>query len=209
MEVYRKDVSVIDISLLNLSKNNIIKFNLTTKEVNNTEYTVWSDTIIAIDGFSWTVKPSYMDNYLLRGDLLFLSLLRKNNFKRDLFFTFGFDETQHLNLGDYLLNTAIVDKLVKNKFKKYPSSQEFETTIEAVLKLAKLVNTNSNDEMSMIGNFRYYILLIINFDIESINKSSAKNLFFIMDKFLPEEAFPYLFESWKTNADILREKLIK
>ena len=74
--------------------------------------------------------------------------------------------------------------------------------------LSTFVNKNSTDEMALIGNLRYDILQRIGTYINLNDKANAKNLFFIMDKYLNESDFPYLYESWKESSDTYR-KLLK
>lgn len=189
-----------------MRENKIITFDLNNETLNNTEYCIWVDSTITINDFSWIVKPSYLGNYLLRGDLLFMSLLRSNNFKREVYFTLEFDENQRLSLGEYCQYQIYLDKLTKSKIKTCVNPQVFENNTVEALKLSSLVNKNSSDEMAFIGSFRYYILVKIFRYLELNDEANAKNLFFIMNKYLPEEEFPYLFESWKSNADILKER---
>lgn len=213
VEGYRNDVSVVDISLLNtkwypsfLNKNNIVAFDLPSSVIDTIEYCLWSDSVVRIGDFSWTVQPSYFDQYLLRGDLILMSLLKQNNFKREVFFTTGFIESQQLSLTKYLSSQLIVDKLTPPK-RRALSSQDFENKIKTLLMLSTFVNKNSTDEMALIGNLRYYILQRIGTYIDLNDKANAKNLFFIMDKYLNETDFPYLYESWKESSDTYRKLL--
>ena len=214
VEGYRNDVSVVDISLLNtkwypsfLIKNNIVTFDLNKSAIDTIEYCLWSDSIVRIGDFSWTVQPSYYDQYLLKGDLILMSMLKQNNFKREIFFTTGFIESQQLSLSNYLSSQVIVDKLIPPKRRDLPS-QDFEKKIKTLLMLSAFVNKNSTDEMALIGNLRYYILQRIGIYIDLNDKANAKKMFFIMDQYLNETDFPFLYESWKESSDTYR-KLLK
>jgi hypothetical protein len=213
VENYRTDVSVVDISLLNttwypayLSKTNSISFDLPSKVLDTIEYTKWQDTEITINNFSWTIKPSYYDEYLLRGDRVFLSLLNQNKFQRDLYFTTGFMEESRLSLRDFLSPGVFVDKL--NPLDKsdltYP---EYKETISRALKLSEKLNLNSQDEIGLFDNFRYDIFNMINHYLRNGDKKKARELNDLLDKFVDEKKYPYQDENYKKYADSIRQRI--
>jgi hypothetical protein len=213
VENYRTDVSVVDISLLNttwypayLSKTNSISFDLPSKVLDTIEYTKWQDTEITINNFSWTIKPSYYDEYLLRGDRVFLSLLNQNKFQRDLYFTTGFIEESRLSLRDFLSPGVFVDKL--NPLDKsdltYP---EYKETISRALKLSEKLNLNSQDEIGLFDNFRYDIFNMINHYLRNGDKKKARELNDLLDKFVDEKKYPYQDENYKKYADSIRQRI--
>jgi len=164
-ENYRTDVTVIDISLLNtiwypayLSKSKLISFDILDEMRDTIEYMEWKDSTITIDNFSWTVKPSYYDQYLLRGDLLFLSLLSKNKFHRELNFTRGFADENKLSLNNFITTSVFTDKLsVFDKTNK--TFEEYKKQMTSALSLTSLLNKNSQDDLKFLDNFRYDIFI--------------------------------------------------
>lgn len=212
-ENYRTDVAVVDISLLNtswyptyLSNNNIVSFDLSNEVLDTIEYINWKDTTLTIANFSWMVKPSCYDQYLLRGDRVFLSLLKENKFKRDLYFTIGFIEESRLSLKDYLKLCVFADKLtIQNKSDLTYS--EYKETISKALKLSEKVNLNSQDEIGLFDNFRYNILSKVSEFLSAGDKEKAKELFELLDKFAAEKKFPYQNEDGKKYADYIRQKM--
>lgn len=212
-EGYRKDVSVVDISLLNASwyprflvKQGVAQFDLPPATLDTMEYTTWPDSLITINGFSWTVKPSYYNQYLLRGDRLLLSLLRQNRFQRDLFFTIGFMKDAQLSLEDYLSPLIVVDRLdVKQK-----SSQPFDDysrSMEEYLQLSKVLNRNSTDELRLFDYFRYNLLGKANELIQSGEKDKAAALIKMLDRIASEDAFPYQEEDGLKYLQYVRQNL--
>jgi hypothetical protein len=187
IENYRPDVSVVDISLLNtswypafLSQKNSVSFDLEPEVLDTIEYTKWDDTTITINDFSWTVKPSYYDQYLLRGDRVFLSLLKENEFQRDLYFTKGFNETQRLSLKEYLKSLVFIDKLVVSENLEF-DFKDYKKSISVALKLSKDLNLNSPDELRLLDNFRYSIFGRVNDYLTKSDKKKAKKLMRITD----------------------------
>jgi hypothetical protein len=213
VENYRTDVSVVDISLLNttwypsfLADNESVAFDLSSKKLKTIEYTKWADKTVKIKNFSWTVKPSYYDQYLLRGDRIFLSLLKKNKFKRDLFFTIAFMESSRLSLKDYLSHYIAVDKLTTAQ-QELMTFENYKNLISSILMLTKRLNINSSDELKLFDNFRYNLLSKAN-DYLSINdKNKAKELMDILDNFADENKYPYQDENGKKYADYIRQRI--
>jgi predicted nucleotidyltransferase len=213
VENYRPDVAVVDISLLNtnwypafLSQKNSVSFDLQPEVLDTIEYTKWNDTTITINDFSWTVKPSYYDKYLLRGDRVFLSLLKENKFQRDLYFTIGFNETQRLSLKEYLKSLVFIDKLVVSENMEL-DFKNYKKTISVALKLSKDLNLNSPDELRLLDNFRYSIFRKVNNHLTKGDDKKAKKLMNILDKYAPESKYPYQDENGKKYAEYLREKI--
>jgi hypothetical protein len=213
VEKYRIDVSVIDISLLNtiwypavLLKNNIVAFDLPKNDLDSLKYVPWKDTTITINHFSWVVKPSYYEHYLLRGDQVFMSLLRQNNLKRNLYFTTFFSEDSRLSLKDYLVTYPLVDKFSIDK-KDSLTFERYKTEITKVLKLSSLVNLNSHDELIFIDGFRSVIMNKINDLLMADYKKEAKEVFAILDALANETKIPFQNEHGNAYMKYLRKVL--
>ncbi|MEM6398583.1 MAG: hypothetical protein AAF741_19695 [Bacteroidota bacterium] len=210
LEDYRKDISVVDISLLNsswypsyLSNNKIVSFDLPNEVLDTISYKKWSDTLITINDFSWTVNPTYYNQYLLRGDLIFLSLLKKNEFARDLYFTVGFYEDQRLSLKEHIRPLVLVDELNVNGHPLL-NDKEYKDNIFRALSNTKHINSNSQDNLYLLDIFRRDILIKINHYISDGEKSKAYELAEILNMYGREDKYPYQSESLETFARYLR-----
>jgi hypothetical protein len=213
VEGYRKDISVIDISLLNtnwypsfLSKNGIIKFDLPESIIDTLDYCVWSDSTITINNFSWTIKPSYFEQYIIRGDRIFLSLLKENEFKRDIYFTIGFSEETRLSLKEFLQPLILIDKL---KINKEPALEieYYKSVITKFLLQTDKVNLNSILELNFIDNIRYDILNQVANSMKYDKKKEANELFNLMEKYAGEKKYPYQDENLRKYVEYIRGKL--
>lgn len=213
VETYRTDVTVVDISLLNtiwyprfLSKSKSIKFDLPNEVLDTIEYTKWIDATITINNSSWTLKPSYNKQYLLRGDRVFLSLLKENKFKRELYFTNGFNEDYRLSLKNYLTPLIIVDKLsISNK--SVLSFEDYKKSISKILSLSKCLNLNSPDELRLFDNFRYLLFWQVSNYLTSNNTEKAKELVELLDKLAGEGKYPYQDKEGKNYVEHIRQRL--
>ncbi len=212
IEGYRKDVSLIDISLLNtewyarvLAGKGVISFDNKRKYVDTIQYCEWKDSLITIENFSWTVKPSYYDLYLGRSDILFMSILRDNKFKRSIYFTTAFNESMRLSLKDYLISLTMLDKLNINKEPEL-STPKFKTEILKFLPSIKQVNKFSPDEMSFIDDIRYAVFYKI-YNVMNDDKTSAKDLLMMLDMYTDEKTYPIQVKSVKEFSDYIHKSL--
>ena len=201
------------ISLLNtiwypayLSKNKIVEFDLSKSDIDTLEMVMWQDSAITINNFSWVVKPSYYEQYLLRGDQVFMSLMRQNKFKRNLYFTTFFNEDSRLSLKDYLVTYPLVDKFSIDK-KDSLTFERYKTEITKVLKLSSLVNLNSHDELVLLDGFRSIIMNKINDLQMSDYKKEAKEVFAILDALANESKIPFQNEQGNAYMKYLRKVL--
>ena len=210
---FRTDVKVIDISLLNtswyptfLSNNNSVNFDIPNVVLDTIEYTEWVDTTITIENFSWTVKPSYNNQYLLRGDRILLSLLKENKFQRELYFTIGFNEDNRLSLKDFMKSRVIVDHLSIND-KLELNYDDYKKNISKILKLSSHLNLNSEDELRIFDNFRYNLFDNVYNYLTIGDNNKAKELMELLDKLADENKYPFQDENGKKYAEYLRQKL--
>lgn len=213
VEGYRKDVSVIDINLLNtvwypklLSQKRIVKFDIPENNLDSIEYIPWQDSIITINQFSWNIKPSYYEQFILRGDRIFLSLLKENKFIRDIYFTAFLQDESKLSLGGYLYNYILVDGLnVENTAE--PIDKSYINKIRDKLNFVSDNNQNSTDELNCLFGIRENIINQIQNFIEIEKIVQAKELLGIMDKYFDENKFPFREEKDKQNVKKIRIKL--
>ena len=161
--------------------------------------------MITIYNFSFTLKPSYF-YVIIRGDSVFLSMLRGNQFKRDLYFTNSFTEELRLSLKNYLSSLVFVDKLSISGTKNI-NHEVFKQLAVNYLQLSNLLNPNSQDELRLLDYFRITILGKIDNYIARNDRFKAKELMGILDKFANEKKYPYLDENVKKYAANIRQKI--
>lgn len=212
VENYRNDISVMDVNLLNtkwypdyLSKNKIVEFDLSDEELESIDYIEWSNKLITINEFSWIIKPSY-DKYLLRGDQVFLSFLKQNNFFRTIYLTRGFNENSMLNLENYLRSKTIVNELIYSQ-KDNETFDDYKKSISKILKYSKFIDKNNPDDLMILDGIRFSILKKIESLINTNEKKKAKKLIRTLDKFANESIFPYQYKEDSENLEIYRQKI--
>ncbi len=211
VENYRPDISVVDISLLNtywypsfLSNTKKVRFDFPETILDSIEYCEWPESTVKINDFSWVVKPSYENQYLLRGDRIFLSLLRENKFERILYFTSGFNQNDQVGLTPYLTSNILINKLNIHNEKEL----DFNTFKDKYIRVAQAINKlNTNSELDALfaGNIR--LMLLIRISTES--KPNQKELFKILDTYFNEKKLPIESIEIKEYLQELRKECFK
>jgi hypothetical protein len=216
IEQLRPDISFVDVGTLNApwcaafaEKTTSIRFGIKEPELDSLDYIKWTDSTISIPvyktdfTFSWKLKPSYQNGYLLRGDRLFLALLKENKFEKDVYLTEGFSDDEKLSLDSNELTYPLLVKL--NARKEQPQSTgDFIAAVQKTITSFKQLNANSQDETTPIDILRWTI-------IDRIKESKAQNqpgttirLLQLLNDYLPEKDFPFYFDNTKQAIEDLR-----
>lgn len=213
VEKQRLDVTVIDVSLLNtnwypswLAQANSVRFNQPQAVIDTLDYRLWNDSVITADSFQWTVKPSYYKQYVLRGDRVLLSLLEENKFQRPVYFTVAFGADGQLSLTEHLIKRAWVDQVATDKSMKF-NHESYVSAITKLLELSTKINKNSRDQLSLFDYFRYEILQKIDQHLDNNDKTSARQLMLLLDRFADEKKFVYQQPGGKAYHESIRAKL--
>lgn len=210
---YRKDVSVIDISLLNtnwyphyLSKRGIVKFDIPEHQLDSIQYCKWSDTTYSSGNFKWEIHPAIQDNYLGRNHRILLSILRKNEFRKDVYFTKGFGKSNQVGLHDHLLDLIIAEK-VDTGNKESLNNEDFIKKLNNILPAYEHVDTNSTDQLRFSRSMRIEIMSKTAACIRKSNMKHARKMFAFIEQYFPESKCPYNNKKAKNYIDELRSIL--
>lgn len=213
VDEYRTDVSVIDLSLLNtswyekiLEKYFNVEFDLPKQMLDTIQYVEWKDSAITAGGFSWVVKPSYSDRYIIRGNILLLNIITANKFSRDLYFPSNTPPEDLLSLDEYLIPVVCITR-VNHDGAEPISHQVYLDAIRRLLEISYLANPNIKSDMDYISMIRYDILIRISESMNNNKPADARELLNIMDLYLEEETFPVNNQSFKDYIDFSREVL--
>jgi hypothetical protein len=129
VEKCRTDIVIVDANLLNSlwyprylksEKKNLI--GLSDDLLDTLGYKTWETNQVTIlhpddsaQKFSWELPPTYMQQYILRGDRFLMDILQQNLFSRPIYFSNNSDSTYNLYLLPYLVNEGLVDRVVPSK----------------------------------------------------------------------------------------------
>lgn len=218
VEKYRTDVTVIDVSLLNtlwypvyLVKTSQAVFGKYNEILDSIEYCQWADSTITIETaknstFSWLVKPSYLDNFLLRGDRLLLELLTANKFKREVYFTKGFVEEYRLSLKANLRSLVFVDRINYNYLDDF-SFKQYETMFNPLTKCLKFLNSNSQDELNLIDMIRFDLFERTYNCLNAGDKQQAVMLMKLIDDKVNPKIYPFQSEQSMKFYEYLKQNI--
>jgi len=125
LENVRKDVTVIDLNLFSskwfpkyLKRHKLIKLPYDDAQIDSMEYKVWTAQPVTVEDpsdsgrhYSWILKPTYQNGYILRGDILLASTVQANYFDRPIYFDNAIDSTQEDFLDSFLVSKGLANKL--------------------------------------------------------------------------------------------------
>ena len=126
VENYRTDITVVDANLINtiwypkyLKTERNLKISFSDAVIDTIEYQKWqaqqitiTNTIDTTQKFGWELRPTYMDNYILKGDRILLDIFQQNLFSRPIYFSNNSDSTYNLFLSSYLVDEGLVNRVI-------------------------------------------------------------------------------------------------
>ena len=151
-------------------------------------------------------KPSYYEKYLLRGDRLFLNLLKTNKFSREVFFTDGFIEDFRLSLKDNLNSLILIDRINHNRQQNL-TFEEYNSRLSSVLDCLNHLNTNSQQELNFVDNIRFDIFTWIYNSLKNGDKKQADKLIEIIDMKINPNDFPFQSDQTLKFYEYLKEQI--
>lgn len=189
VEKYRTDVKVIDLNLLNsswypkmLEEKESVDFGFPPEKRDTLDYCYLTDLNMSIlnkkdrSYLSW----EFDHDFLYRGDRLFLNLLQKNAFEKDVYFSYGFDPKSILNLEDYLQDLIILNRINYDNSEPL-SADEYLIRLKPIINNIENINYNSPDQISDVDRVRFYICCRIMYCIDNKKIDEANNLMHLFE----------------------------
>jgi len=208
----RNDVNCVDLGLIHtvwftsyLSERLDIDFGMNKDELDTIEYMSWKDSTMIIEDYSWVLKPSFYEKYLLRGDIVLLNLFKKNKFEKEFYFTTNIAEESKLSLKDYFENKVMIERFTKEN--KEIDLEVYLSNYEDYFKLNKYVNINSVDELRVANGLRNELFTKIYELVQDEKLEEIKKVMDLIDKYYPKDKFPIESERIKTFDSIIRKAL--
>lgn len=230
VENYRTDITVVNLSLLNVSwyikqlKNsypfgsNNLFLTLSDAEIDSLRPIRWQEKMVEIpvqgdslntEGtIKWLVKPTYENKAIRVEDIMLIEILRSNKWNRPVYFSTTVYDANRLGLDKYLTLEGLVYKVNTHEEEINPETLRTNLTKVYTYNSVKDSHLIDVDEiLSLFQNYRYSYLKLISYYIDHGLKDKARNTLSNMKKELPENLVPFTGDELKTWMTGLSQKL--
>ncbi len=225
---YRQDITVINLSLLNIPwyikqlKNNYLtgtnnlKLNLSDEEIDELSVKLWkekkvtvpvNDPLIKKGKIEWNVEPTIEGKAIRVQDIMVMEILETNNWERPIYFSTTVSKINKIGLKEYLSLEGLVYKIETHK--QYINPEQLKNN------LGKYKHETFDDhhiknvpEISwMFLNYRAAYVQLSNYFIDEGNLDKAKVVIESMNNKIPEDKIPYHNKDFKNEIEKLTREL--
>lgn len=223
IEKFRTDIIILDANLLHsiwyprfLKSQGKVKFSFTDIEIDSIQYIDWETKQFTLrssknkeDSLSWQLKPTYLEQYLLRGDRILLDILEQNYFDKEIYFVSNSDSTNNLFLNSNFVDEGLVSRITNKKTDTTNDAVEIPTnfhlyTIEN-LKAEEI--QKSRDAVYVLSDFRLVYCSTIYKLFSRGDFKEAKQLLKEMERKFGKEKLPYASDEQERYFEQLIEIL--
>lgn len=226
---YRKDITVVNLSLLNVGwyikmlKNNYsfgennLSINLTEDQINTLKPAEWNEKQVELPAkhdplseagkISWNFKPTIENKALRIQDLMIIEILKVNDWNRPVYFSTTVYNQNRIGLDDYLTFEGLVYRLESHKAKI--SQEKLRSNLLDVYGYQGVKDKHLEyveDCANLYQNYRYAFIDLISQYIGNKQLSDAKKTLFKMEEILPEKTLAYHSEQMKEQVEDLKKK---
>ena len=210
VENYRNDITVVDGNLINtiwypkyLKTARNLKISFTDAVIDTIEYLQWEPQLVeiidpkdTIQKFSWELRPTYLNNYILKGDRILFDILQQNLYSRPIYFNSNSDSSYNLFLSSYLVDEGLVSR-VTTKIVDYEkdvvtiSKNLYQYNIDNI---KKEEIEKSRDAIIVLNNFRWAYFNTVYHLVAQANYEKAKELISLMVARFSKDKLPFTSE---------------
>jgi len=225
IENFRNDITTVDVNLINapwypkyLKYEKNLKIDLSDEQIDSINYKEWKPQTIEIinpknttQKFSWELRPTYMENYILKGDQILCNILKQNFFDRPIYFLYDSDSSNNLFLTPHLQNEGMVDRVVD---KLYDSTTNFKSVYKN-LNFYNIKNLKREDiiksrgAIKLLNGFRIEYFATIDFLLRKGSYDEARVLFKQMESRFDLHKLPFSSDLETNYFNALNDKINK
>lgn len=207
IENYRTDITVVDANLIHtdwypkfLKSERKLKISFSDAVIDTIDYIQWqpqqvtiTNTVDTTQVFSWELRPTYLDKYILKGDRILLDIFQQNFFSRPMYFYNESDSSFNLFLTPYLADEGLVSRVMTKliDYKKDAITVSKNLYDYNIDKLKKEDITKSDDAVSVLNSFRWAYFNNIYHLLTQAKYDKAKELIKLMDNKFKKDKLPF------------------
>jgi len=225
---YRKDITVINLSLLNVPwyikqlKNNYptgtnnLKLILSDKEIDKLSPIMWESkkVTVPVDNqitnmgkIDWLVLPTIEDGAIRVQDIMIMQILESNNWERPIYFSTTVANLNKIGLNEYLSLEGLVYKIETKKQNINPEQLEKNLEIYEHKTIDDHHIINVPEISWMFWNYRAGYVQLANYFIDEGELKKAKEMIETMNNKIPDDKIPYYNEEFKNEIEKLMREL--
>jgi tetratricopeptide (TPR) repeat protein len=229
VEQYRTDITVVNLSLLNVpwyiqqlknsypfGKNNLF-LTLTDNHIDSLKVELWEEKLVEVpvmhdplnkEGkIEWLVKPTIDDKAIRIQDLMLMEIFKSNDWNRPVYFSTTVYDGNKIGLANYLTLEGLVYKL--NSHEEKTSTEKLYSNLTEVYTYDGVNDKHIDyvEEMqNLYQNYRHVYITLASLYAEADQKEQVIKALSLMNKNLPENLLPYTNDKLKAEEDRLSEK---
>jgi len=208
IENCRNDITVVDANLINtawyskyLKDEKNLKMSFSNAVIDTIEYRQWQPQQVSIinsndttQRFSWELRPTYMDNYILKGDRILLDIFQQNFFSRPIYFNTNSDSSYNLYLSPYLIDEGLVNRVTTRTFdyKNEIVTVSKNIYIYNIDKIKKEDIAKSREAIFVLNGFRWVFFNNVYLLVSQANYDKAKELIKRMTDKFNKDKLPFI-----------------
>ena len=231
MEKYRTDITIVNLSLLNVpwyikqlkdsypfGENNL-RINMSDVDIDSLKPKRWNEKMVEIqtsrdphyreEKIEWLVKPTIENKAIRVQDLMLIEILRSNDWNRPVYFSTTVYKGNTIGLDSYLNLEGLVYKINSHKAKTSTDKLNNNLTKVYTYDGVKDKHIGYVDEvLSIYQNYRHAFITLASLYDETGRKEKVTDVLNMMNNNLPENLLPYTNEGLKEEVDKLYEKTL-
>jgi len=226
---YRQDITVVNLSLLNVPwyikqlKNNYLtginnlNLNLSDEEIDELSAKLWEEKTVNVSvddplnkkgKIEWVVSPTIEEKAIRVQDIMVMEILESNKWERPIYFSTTVANINKIGLEKFLSFEGLVFNIETHK-------QNINTEqLEKNLMETYAYNTMDDHHIKnvteiswMFLNYRAAYVQLANYFFNEGNLDKAKSVIEAMNNKIPEDKIPYHNEEFKNEIEKLMRKI--
>jgi len=227
---YRKDITIVNLSLLNVpwyikqvinnypTGTNNLKLNLSDEEIDKLSPKLWEDKNVTLPvddplnkkgTLEWMIIPTLEEKAIRVQDIMVMEILESNNWERPIYFSTTVSNVNKIGLEEYLSLEGLVYRLETYKQDMNPEQLESNMEIYTYETIDDHHIKNVPEIAGLLLNYRACYARLASHFLDEGNSDKAKTVLEKMNDKIPGEKVPYNNEEFKNEIEKLSREINK